>query len=328
MASKNKHLMGVCAVYMVKHKSTGKFYIGSSQDLYNRFHSMMSTLKAGRSQDKLQTAFDTTGRNPDDWEMTVLQQAPKSKLDKLETKYIQQHIANPDCLNSRFVAQSGKRGSNIQLHSKIEHVAATIGKNTKDNMVRRGLEVTFISPEGKEYKVISVKAFAEEMGLNQSSMSQLSNGVVECVKGWLVKGLPMPSAGHVVKYWPEERMAKHYPLYEIISPTGQRYETYSLYHFEQEHDCKVITETREATSGEIGARHYTKGLSPDGRGWRLDSDKVKTYKIIYKGKTYENILSPRKWAITHKFNHKRFLAYLQPGAVHKYKRSFSIEAER
>ena len=92
MASKNKHLMGVCAVYMVKHKPTGKFYIGSSQDLYNRFHSMMSTLKSGRSQEKLQTTFDTTGRNPADWEMTILQQAPKSKLDKLETKYIQQHI--------------------------------------------------------------------------------------------------------------------------------------------------------------------------------------------------------------------------------------------
>ena len=145
MASKNKHLMSISAVYMVKHNPTGKFYIGSSQDLYNRFHSMMSTLKAGRSQDKLQTAFDTTGRNPGDWEMTVLQQAPKSKLNKLETKYIQQHISNPDCLNSRFIAQSGKRGSNIPLHSKIEHVAATLGKNTKDNVIRRGLEVTFIS---------------------------------------------------------------------------------------------------------------------------------------------------------------------------------------
>lgn len=320
----NTKLQGKAGVYILRNTKSGHFYCGSSGDLYNRFKSHQSALKAGDAPKKLQEAHDTTGATINDWEMEIVEECNKRHLNRKETMWIKKYITDPLCCNSRMTAQSGKRGTTINQQTKLKYVDSMLGQNTKDGRVHRPYEVIFVSPYGEEHKVISVNGFCKENNLSQSSFTQLANGVSTCANGWTVKNqAELPPVGRVFPYWPDSRLRKYYKEHIIIGPDGTRYEHFSLYHFEQEHNCTVVQETNES-SGELGARHYIKGLTDEGRGYYIDDPtKVQLYRIVYKGITYDNILSPRRWAMTHNVSHLRFIRYLKNPPV--YRRQFHIE---
>jgi group I intron endonuclease len=306
-------------VYMVKHKD-GHFYIGSSKELTQRWAIHRSRLKAGNNNNKLQQHFNKTGKNIDDWTFEIVQTCREKSLQKLEEQLIKKHWGSPQMLNVRKDGVTGKRGIKTSTTARHKIANELLGKNTKDGKIHRPANLTFISPDGTEYANIqSVKRFAKEQGLAQSSLCQLSNGNVAVVEGWIVKNGEMPDIGRIVDLWSYERLKKHFKEYHILSPDNKLYKTFYVYGLEEEHDCSVIL----ADQRDRWPSKSMKGLNDNGQGWREIG--AATYRIVWNGVTYENILCVPKWCDTHGVRLDRMRSYLTTPL--KYTRKFSIELE-
>lgn len=275
-------------IYKLTFKPTKEFYIGATKDLYKRWHSHKSHFRAGRNHSPLQTLYDTS-KNFDDWTIKLIESCKISQLDKVEQTYLTKYKNDKRCLNTFFTSTKGRRNVAGDQSNK-EHLAfSLLGKNT-DKGIRRPNNLTFISPEGKEYPhVISVKGFAEEHGLEQVGLNELANGKYYAHFGWTMKGSNLPYASNVIEYWTRERMLQHYPEHTIIGPDGTEYKTFIIFQFEQEHNCKVIT---EMGNGQRGIKSHARGLDEYGRGYRLSS--VPYFKVTINGQTFDNVLSIAK----------------------------------
>jgi hypothetical protein len=312
-------LNGNIGVYKITHKS-GKYYIGGTQNIKTRFHIWKSMLRAGKAIPKMQDLYN---QNPDvnDFIFEVIEYSTKKTLNKTETKYLQAAKGDKDCLNSYFIATSGKRGTHITRSSAHKIAAVLLGKNTKNGVVRRPSNLIFISPDGIEYNnVKSVKFFAEQHGLSQTSMNALANADTTIVEGWTMKGGELPNIGHVIKYWPESRIRQFYPEYIILGPDNKEYKTFHLHGFQEQHNCTVALENNFGDKNRKGVKRELIGLNKYGQGWRLKG--VPTYQITWEGKTYHNVLSVAMFCYTFGIRNDRLKnAFTKPT---KYTRKYSI----
>lgn len=90
----------VCGLYVITHKPTGKFYIGSSSDIYGRVSHHKWALRNNRNNStRLQEAFNS---NPDVSLLDILIHPCKSREEAydMEQKRVDMHWGNPDCLNT------------------------------------------------------------------------------------------------------------------------------------------------------------------------------------------------------------------------------------
>ncbi len=315
MASNNQ------GIYKLVYLPTGHFYIGATTDLRQRWFIHQSMMKSGKATTKIQELYDKD-KNFNSWIFIVVEYVKqKRSLDTKETWWIKQHFADPLCINTYSTATSGKRGSKIKTISKHKIAQNLLGKNAPGNIIRRPANLIFISPDGTEYQnVKSVKAFAKQHNLSQSSMNQLANGQTNIVDGWTTKGGELPNIGYVIKYWPESRIRQYYPEYTILSPTNKEYKTFSLWHFEQEHNCTVVLENNYHNPRARGVKSNVKALTQYGQGWRLKG--VPTYEIKWNGKVYKHILSVPKFAQTMGIRCDRLKNALTK--THKYQRAYFI----
>jgi hypothetical protein len=317
----NKCIFNNQGLYCLKYLPTGHYYIGGTTDIKSRWAIHQAMMKAGKATTKIQQLYDKT-KDMNDWVFEIVELVPKKKdLDRKETALIKQHFGDPLCVNTYSIATSGKRGSKINTVSKHKIAANLLGKNAPGNIIRRPANLVFISPTGVEYtNVKSVKAFAKEHNLLQSSMNQLANNQTSVVDGWTAKGGELPDVGRVLKYWPEWRIRQYYPEYTVLSPTNKEYKTFSLHAFEQEHNCTVVLENNYQKLRAKGVKSNVNGLTDYGQGWRLKG--VPTYEITWKGKVYKHILSVPKFALTLGIRCDRLKnALIKP---HKYNRQYSI----
>lgn len=311
-------------IYKLVYLPTGNFYIGATTDLKQRWFIHQSMMKSGRATSKLQELYDKD-RDFNSWIFIVVEFVKqKRSLDKKETAWIKQHFGDPLCVNTYSVATSGKRGSTINTMSKHRIAANLLGKNAPGNIIRRPANLIFISPDGTEYaNVKSVKQFAKDHNLIQSSMNQLANNQSTVVDGWTAKGGELPKIGYVINYWPESRIRQHYPEYTILTPDNKEYKTYYLYGFEEKHSCTVALENNFGDKNRKGVKRELNGLNKYGQGYRLKG--VPTYQITWEGKTYDNILSVAMFCYTMGIRNDRLKnAFTKPT---KYIRKYSIVAD-
>ena len=81
----------ISGVYKLTHKPSGKFYIGSSTDIRQRFHIHKSLFKHNKNHNKLQETYNTTNQIVD-WKLQVIEICHASKLNKTEQMYIKMYI--------------------------------------------------------------------------------------------------------------------------------------------------------------------------------------------------------------------------------------------
>ena len=294
-------------VYYLKHKPSGQFYIGATQDLEKRWASHMSRFKNGKHHKKLQAVYDTTN-NIKDWSIRLIESCKKSQLNKIEQKYVTKHFGNPLCINRNSGVTSGRRDIKLHNTGKRHLAISLLGKNSHSGILRPN-NLTFIDPDGKEYTdIVSVKSFAEQHDLSQVLMNHLANGTIASYAGWTRKNSTLPIPASVYEYWSRERMLAHYPEYEIIGPDGKKHYTFVLAIFENRNQCTVLTELKYR----YGTKLQTKGLSQYGKGWRLSH--VPTFRVTMRdGTIYEDIISLPKWAQDIGMNPKRLQYYLNKG---------------
>jgi group I intron endonuclease len=308
-------------IYKLVYLPTGHFYIGATANLRQRWFIHQSMMKAGKATSKIQELYDKD-RDLNSWVFEILEFVKqKRSLDKRETSYIKQHFNNPLCLNTYSIATSGKRGSKINNISKYKIAQNLLGKNTPDGIILRPANLVFISPDGTEYQnVKSVKQFAKEHNLGQSSMNQLANGQANVVDGWIAKGGELPKVGRIIHYWPESRIRQFYPEYTILGPDNKEYKTFHLHGFQEQHNCTVALENNFGDKNRKGVKRELNGLNKYGQGWRLKG--VPTYQITWEGKTYHNVLSVAMFCYTFGIRNDRLKnAFTKPT---KYTRKYSI----
>ena len=310
-------LQNASGVYMLKHQS-GIFYIGSTEGFHGRWHAHKSLFKAGRNSPGIQKIYDMT-EDISEWQMRILEVCTKNRLKKVENKYLQKYKTDPNCLNiKKDSGNIGRRGLKLSEQASNNTAKALLGKNSKDKIIRRPKNLTFVSPDGKEYpNIVSVKRFAEEMNVPQPLLNYVANGVLAQTHGWTLKNVDFRKIriGDVLPFWDEERLAKHFDYDVVIGPDNTEYKVFSRWAFEVTHKCKIITR-----STDVGCSKKARGLTKDGRGYRLAS--VPTFTLTYKNKTYTNVVSLSKLCQSIGLGYHRVVRALRTPV--KNKRQFEV----
>lgn len=82
-----KNVKNISGIYKITNLINGKFYIGSSVNIYNRFHRHLSMLNRNcHNNQKLQNSWNKHGKN--NFEFQVLSSCPKEYVLKLEQWFI------------------------------------------------------------------------------------------------------------------------------------------------------------------------------------------------------------------------------------------------
>jgi group I intron endonuclease len=269
----------IIGVYKLTHTPSGKFYIGSSSNIYHRYHVHLTYLSRWKHTKSLQSLW--TG-NKFDWTITVLEHCKAQDLLQLENVFLSLHKGNPDLLNVRSKSSKTIIGHRRATRSNHQSAYSLLGKNTPDQIIRRPSILNLVAPDGTVYhNVISVNKFSKDHNLHQSAMTNLVNGKYPSHLGWTVENGNLPSIGVIENHWSEERIAQHYPLYTIIGPNNEVYTTYNLVKFQAKHNCVVIQKLKSIHKD-------TKGFTQTGQGYRLST--VPTYTITVDNHRYNNVL--------------------------------------
>ena len=309
----NKKISGI---YMLKHKS-GKFYIGSTSNLYQRWAAHKSLFKSGRNLRQLQELYDVK-KNIKEWKIEMLEECPKNKLTACEDKYLRWYLQVDGLLNIKTTGGNiGRRNLKISERAANNTAVSLLGKNSKDKKIRRPVDLTFVSPSGKEYpNIISIKRFAEQHKLSQPLMNMLANGQLNTSYGWTVKGRAVNiEPGQVIEYWPKKRLLEKFPHEVVIDPDGKSHQVFTPAKFQKEHRCTIIRR-----NSLFGVSKHTKGITPFGTGYRLAS--VPTFTLEYNGKVYTNVVSLSRLCETLGIDYNRVREALRTPPL--YKRDFKV----
>lgn len=140
---------------------------------------------------------------------------------------------------------NGTRHNWLNARYPVEYKIMRESHNTRDNFVRKDYPI-IVSPEGKEYKVISTTDFAKKHNLDTAALSRLFSGKYSHTKGWYIKGNTKPI------------ITKDYPT--IISPEGKAYKITHVNNFAKENGLD---------SG--GLSRLLNGQYKTHRGWKIST---------------------------------------------------------
>ena len=99
--------MKISGIYKIINKVNGKYYIGSSKDIKQRWHKHIYTLSLNKHKNNyLQRAWNKYGKDSFDW--IVVEEVPIEKLLEVEQKYLDNtHLNNDICYNLNSKASGG-----------------------------------------------------------------------------------------------------------------------------------------------------------------------------------------------------------------------------
>lgn len=88
----------LCGVYAIRHKTTGKKYIGQSQDCVRRWREHKNDLLRGvHANPHLQNAWNKHG--PEEFEFFLLESSGFESITALEQKYLDENVGKDHCYN-------------------------------------------------------------------------------------------------------------------------------------------------------------------------------------------------------------------------------------
>lgn len=107
-------------VYRLVHRPSGKFYIGSTDDMENRKEQHMISLSHGTHQNvRLQRFYDK--KHKKGWEFEVIEVKNRREAYKHEQRLITKHLDNPKLMN---IGKGAYGGDNLSRHPDREEIIA------------------------------------------------------------------------------------------------------------------------------------------------------------------------------------------------------------
>lgn len=252
-------------VYQILCVPTGKVYVGSASDLYDRWREHRWHLKRGTHHSLyLQRAWDKYGETA--FEFSVIELVPVEQLLEVEQRWIDATRCYEEerGFNICVVAgsQLGVRRS-IDVKQKIKEGVA----RTWDG---------FINPNGERVTITNLYDFCREHGLSMTGMRALYHGKKPQYRGWTHVGVsPIPKPNHH-KVWEG-----------FISPDGILVDPIeNLHKFCKDHGLRY-SDMHSLYTGKI--------LSS--RGWKH----IRTAHIVpareYIGRRYEGFINPERASV-------------------------------
>ena len=264
-------------IYKLIHTKTGKYYIGSSVNIKNRYQTHLSFLKSGKNIKRLQELYN---QDPN-FELVVLEECRKCDLIKKEGKYLKSLVRiDPYCVNHQSKAVANLRNKKKSDLHKERLSQSMLGKN--GNHTRKNKLVTLVSPTGKEYSVTSIKKFAEKNKLSQSALNSVATGQLMHHKGWTLKGTTLTKISRSLPDFMK-------PDIKIISPDGEIYIIKSIHQFEKENNVTVVNYS--PNSKFKSTTFKGDGLDIFGKAWYVAGMNAYTFKNWKTGQVIENVIS-------------------------------------
>jgi len=152
-------------VYRIRCLPTGKIYVGSAVDLYERWYEHRRNLRRGNHINAhLQAAWNKYGE--ENFEFSVLEFVEASALRQVEQTWID---------------QSGCTNGNIGFN-----IATVVGSPAG---LRSKVWEGFIDPDGNEVMIINLHDFCRRNGLHIRTMQELASGKsrMRSYRGWMHK---------------------------------------------------------------------------------------------------------------------------------------------
>jgi group I intron endonuclease len=115
--------MKTCAIYAIRHRASGKLYIGQARDLSNRKSSHFAALRCNRHKNRhLQAAFNLHG--PDAFDFIIMETLPSpDRLDERERFLIKANRSdNPD--HGYNHESGGRRNHQVTLPTRARMTIA------------------------------------------------------------------------------------------------------------------------------------------------------------------------------------------------------------
>ncbi len=174
-------------IYQITCSPTGKFYIGSTTNIYTRWHSgHRSLLRRGVHYNPyLQNAWNKYGEQA--FSTTVLDSCDSTDLIAREQFWL-------DTLQP-----FGDRGFNIAIdtensHRGRKHSLSTIMRlcaiRRDRPQIRHRKRYRLVDPLGIEYEIVGLEEFCKLAGLSPSGMYTVASGKQHTHRGWKCQKIP------------------------------------------------------------------------------------------------------------------------------------------
>jgi group I intron endonuclease len=127
--------MKISGIYKILNKTNGKFYIGSSSDIKNRWMCHKKLLRKNRHDNNhLQCAWNKYGES--NFEFLILNECLDSELLTVEQKYLDDSSIKDNLYNLSFIA--GKIEMTPEIRKKISdgNKGKIVSEETKKNIKR------------------------------------------------------------------------------------------------------------------------------------------------------------------------------------------------
>ena len=165
-------------IYMIKNLVNGKCYIGSTNNLYRRYHQHKSRLMSNNHSNRhLQNAWNKYGG--DSLGFTILTDCELEDVRLFEQIYINQLKPEYNISPSAI----GTFGISFSQEHKEKLSRAKKGKPSYQTKKYLGMVV--LSPNGERHSInTSLRNFCNEYNLDSSSFSKMLRGKLKSTGGW------------------------------------------------------------------------------------------------------------------------------------------------
>lgn len=162
----------IVGIYAIKNQANGKVYIGQSVDIARRWRDHLNELKQNKHRNShLQSAFLMYGVEAFTFE--IIEECSREMLDELEHFYIREFNSLKNGYNQE---SGGNLNKKISAETKVKMSKAKSGKNNPK-------ATAVLCVERNEIFNTQDEA-ARELGLDQSSISKVCNGLRNACGGY------------------------------------------------------------------------------------------------------------------------------------------------
>ncbi len=235
--------MLACGIYAIICLGTGKYYIGSSRNIFARFDEHQYLLKKNKHPNKqLQDAWNQYSERL--IVLSVLELTNKEKLKEKE----QEWLDRTKCYNPGIG------------YNECQFATSTLGyKHKEEYKIKKSKQWIVTSPTGEEHTIRNLKQFCKDYSLSWSYMTRLASGRGVTHMGWKcrksdVSNEELSQIHKQLTISPEERSNAKQWLF--ISPNGEKHYSKNLAMFCKKHDLS-----------EDMMRRVAKGNTQQHRGW-------------------------------------------------------------
>ena len=152
----------ISGIYKITNLNNGKFYIGSSVDINQRWMKHLSALRGGKHHNKhLQSAFDIDGE--ENFVIEILEYCEELSLLTKEQIYLDETKCYVHTIGYNMCDKAANGKSKVFDSSKVFLV---------------------ISPDGKRYIADGLDPFSRKMNLPLNVLRNVARGQVFDYKGW------------------------------------------------------------------------------------------------------------------------------------------------